>query len=181
VSSRRDDVVVCLERVDGALQARIGTDTVAFAHARLEPVVADAAPQASPQPIGDSGPPPYQPDKLFHGPSWRVLSALATHAEGAEADVRPTHDLPRSAELIDAAFQLACTWADRTHGFLALPVGAGTIRWFGPADGPVRLQLHPRTDGDRVFADLVGLDAHGVVRMLGHDLELRRATAGENR
>jgi len=179
VSAPRHDVTLQLERTAEGLHVRIGTVDITFAHAEIQAVPADAVPQARPEPIGGGGPPPYQPDKLFHGPSWRVLSALATDTDGAVGDVHPTNGMPRSAELIDAAYQLACTWADRTHGFLALPVGAGTIRWFGPADGPVRLQLNPRTEGDRVFADLVGLDADGTVRMVGSDLELRRATRGE--
>ncbi len=179
VSAPRHDVTLQLERTVEGLHIRIGTADITFARAEIQAVSAEPAPQARPEPIGGGGPPPYQPDKLFHGPSWRVLSALATDADAAAGDVRPSNGMPRSAEIIDAAFQLACTWADRTHGFLALPVGARAIRWFGPADGPVRLQLTPRTEGDRVFADLVGLDADGTVRMVGSDLELRRATRGE--
>ncbi len=177
VPAPRSDVELVLERDGDALRARIGTAEVPFARARLEPTRASEARHPRPVPLDHPVPAPYQPDKLFHGPAWRVLDGLVTDADGARGDVRPSNGLARPAELIDAAYQLACTWADRRHGFLALPVGAGAIRWHGPADGAIRLELRPRTDGDRVLADLVGLDAEGTVRLVGRDLELRRATA----
>ena len=181
VPEPRTDVELALQ-VDGdGLRARIGTPEVAFATARLMPRAEQAPAAKAPEPLPAPQAPPYQPDKLFHGPSWRVLSGMVTDAVAAEGDVRPANGLPRSAELIDAAFQLACVWADQTHGFLALPVGARTLDWYGPADGPIRLRLQPRTEGDRVLADLVAHDADGVVRLVGRGLELRRATVAEER
>ena len=160
----------------GCKVARIGTPEVVFAQAHLVPL-RPAEPLAAPAPSSEPlRAPPYQPDKLFHGPSWRVLEGILTSPEGAEGTVRSSRDLPRPAEVVDAAYQLACAWADDTHGFMALPVGAATLTWYGPADGPLRLTLTPRAEGDRILADLIGQDAEGQVCVMACELELQRAT-----
>src|SRR5690606_33480435 len=118
--------------------------------------------------------PLYRPDALFHGPSWRVLTRLATDGEGrAAADLEPRIDPLASA--IDGAHQLLAAWSGLNTGRLGLPVGARPWLIVAPPEGPVRLEARARSGDDGVQADVLATDASGRVVLRGEGVALRRA------
>jgi enediyne polyketide synthase len=152
-----------------------GTTAVAEAHAHVVDETLDAQPPA-PLRDGLSTSGWYAPGRLFHGPSWRVLTRHKTEIATAEADL-DSSDVNGLAAAVDGAHQLISAWSGLKTGWLALPVGAG--KWVlpaRPAQGQLRLSTRLDASDDGVLADVRVVDATGRVVLVGERVELRNAT-----
>ncbi|MBX2803722.1 MAG: SDR family oxidoreductase [Myxococcales bacterium] len=179
VDRARDDVRVRVSGQGSTLLGEVTTADATVCTARLSPCGVPARhpppePLASPEPAAAL----YRPTLLFHGPTWRVRRTVQTNGNGlAEADLETSPRLDPMASAVDAAHQLLCTWADRSEGWLGLPVGAD--RWVvGPEAGvPHRLITEAHTDeAGEVTATVTVLDETGRVALRGEGVRLRAAT-----
>ncbi|MCB9685774.1 MAG: SDR family NAD(P)-dependent oxidoreductase [Alphaproteobacteria bacterium] len=175
VDRPRSDVRLVVRHTDHSYEAFIEADSTTVCRASLR---IDAPPQRRSPPAPLVGAEPalslYRPDLLFHGPSWQVLSSVAAGDDGQlAADLVPS---PTTAMAVDAVHQVLAAWSGRTAGWLGLPVGAA--RWIANGGTAVRIETRARLEGRELLADVVALDADGVVVLRGEGVRLRAANGG---
>ncbi|MEQ9329181.1 MAG: beta-ketoacyl synthase N-terminal-like domain-containing protein [Rhodospirillales bacterium] len=160
--SRSGDVwkVVLAEITDTA-----GEKTIAEAMVRVAETWPEGPGALPPLGNGEIQPDPYEKGCLFHGPSFRILSALRRSSDGASFTLDPAggaapygaihpclldgmmHGVPHDA--------LEQWFPDIAANGLAYPVHAECIRFHAPmpANGDVRVEIRPASGGGRAVIE----------------------------
>jgi len=151
-------------------------------HARAEIILASKLPTGQPTlsrptltPLPFSAADVYSPERLFHGPAFQGISALAgAGPEGIVATLRPA---PAPGQwitaplrggwladplVLDGAFQMMILWSEQQRGAASLPCFAGRYRQFREAFSKGNVEVVVRVTKEKqlgAMADVEFLDA----------------------